>query len=128
MRAMNTAAGFSTHGRNQLWAEAANTATYLDTIIVKPSINKTPYELFYGRQASFAPYLRTFGEVGVIRHNQSIKRKLDYRGATCIFIGYTTQHSGNVYRMLDLKTKTVKVSRDITWLDQNIRRIHESRE
>jgi hypothetical protein len=34
------------------------------------------------------------------------------------FIGYTTQHSGNVYRMLDLKTKTVKLSRDITWLDQ----------
>ena len=32
-----------------------------------------------------------------------------------MFVGYAQNHAGDVYRMLDIKTKKVPVSRDVTW-------------
>ena len=33
-----------------------------------------------------------------------------------MFLGYTANHTGNVYRMLNLETKKVPITRDIKWL------------
>ena len=62
-------------------------------------------------------HLRTFGEVGVVAHiNRDMKAKLEDRGRPCMFVGYAHNHAGDVYRMLDLKTRKICVSRDVTWL------------
>ena len=34
-----------------------------------------------------------------------------------MFVGYASNHAGNVYRMLNLKTKRVILSRDVRWLN-----------
>jgi len=88
-------------------------------VTVLPGETKTPYELFYGEKAPYSRHLRTFGEIGVAREINDIKSKLEDRGATCIFVGYAEQHPGDVYRMLCIKTRRLRLSRDILWLDKN---------
>ena len=34
-----------------------------------------------------------------------------------IFVGYSTRHGTNIYRMFNLTTKSISISRDITWLN-----------
>jgi hypothetical protein len=119
VRAMNTAAGLTSDIRQQLWAEAANCATYLECLVITKKGQKTPYELVYGKQAPYATYLRTFGEVGVIRDIDTIKQKLQDRGNTSVFVGYAAQHAWNVHRMMCLETGQLRLSRDIKWLGQS---------
>ncbi|KAG7355197.1 hypothetical protein IV203_004553 [Nitzschia inconspicua] len=93
--------------------EAANCATDLECLLVKKTGDITPYELIYGKVAPYGPYLRTFGEIGVARDITTVKGKLDDRGSPAIFLGYAKQHTGNVYRMLDIKTQHLRLSRDV---------------
>ncbi|KAG7340680.1 integrase core domain containing protein [Nitzschia inconspicua] len=118
VRSMNNGAGLHDTIRQQLWAEAANCATDLECLLVKKMGDRTPYELFYGKVAPYGPYLRTFGEIGVARNIATVKGKLDDRGSPAIFLGYAKQHAGNVYRMLDLKTRQLRLSRDVQWLSK----------
>ena len=37
-----------------------------------------------------------------------------------MFLGYATNHAGNVYRMLNPKTKKVLITRDVRWLNTTI--------
>ena len=34
-----------------------------------------------------------------------------------MFVGYADNHAGNVYRFVNLKTKKIILSRDITWMN-----------
>ncbi len=47
-------------------------------------------------------------------HTSKIKNKDEY----AVFCGYSINHSGNVYQMLHLQTKTIILSRDIKWLNR----------
>jgi hypothetical protein len=67
VRTMNTVAGLQSDLRHQLWVEAANGATDLDCILLRKMGDLTPDMLFYGKPAPYAPFIRTFGEMGVIR-------------------------------------------------------------
>ena len=51
--------------------------------------------------------------------NRKMRSKFSNKGRTCMFVGYTTKHAGDVYRMLDLDTKRITTSRDIRWLDKS---------
>lgn len=42
-------AGIKGKRRKGLWAEAARTATLLDSVTTKPGENKSPYEKFFGK-------------------------------------------------------------------------------
>jgi hypothetical protein len=35
-----------------------------------------------------------------------------------MFIGYADDHDGDVYRMWNLKTETVHITRDVIWMKQ----------
>ena len=64
-------------------------------------------------------YMRTFGEMAVIaiHEGKKMRSKLDDRGKTCMFVGYADDHSGDVYRFLDIHTKRIIMSRDDRWLN-----------
>ena len=38
------------------------------------------------------------------------------KGTACIFIGYTTHHAGDCYRMWNPETRKVHTTRDVLWL------------
>ena len=59
-RAMMNHAGFTMAKRQQLWCEAAQTATMLDTILVQESAKSPPFTQFFGVDAKYAKHLRVF--------------------------------------------------------------------
>jgi hypothetical protein len=105
--------------RHGLWAECANTATLLENITVRNDESKTPYELFHGKQSEKFEFLRKFGEVAVVTNKDNIQGKLENRGITTLFVGYTENHSNDVYRMLNLTTNRILTTRDIIWTGKN---------
>lgn len=117
MRAMMTSAGLDETSRHKLWMEAAATATKLDNILHSQG-DLSPYKKFYKEDPAYEKHLRTFGEMGVVAlyPGETIKAKLDDRGIKCMFLGYAAHHAGNVYRMWDLRTKRVLITRDVKWL------------
>ena len=63
--------------------------------------------------------LRTFGEMAVIaiHEGKKMRSKLDTRGKTSVFVGYTDDHARDVYRFISVQTKKVILSRDAQWLN-----------
>ena len=114
-RATMNLAGFTTEKRRQLWCEADNTATMLDNMLVYEENSSPPYTMFYGKDAKYAIHLRTFGEICVAADtsNKVGRTKIEIRGRLSMFMGYSTQHAGDVYRFLHLKTNHIIYSRDV---------------
>ena len=53
--------------------------------------------------------IRIFGKIGIVHVNdKKVKAKLDNRGIHCMFIGYSKDHTDDVYSMLNMKTLKVK--------------------
>ena len=77
-------------------------------------VTKTRIEHYQGSLPEFASHLRTFGEAGTVKISKDGKVK--DRGVTCMFVGYASDHTGNVYRMFNPLTKRVSVTRDVFWL------------
>jgi hypothetical protein len=92
------------------------TTTYLSNVLSTKSSFKNPFELLFGEKPILHDKLTIFGEVGVVTTKDKIQAKLTNRGTSCIFVGYSENHSRNVYRMLNLEANSVINSRDIIWL------------
>ena len=120
-RAMMNFAGFTRSKRQQLWCEAAQTATMVDNVLVQTEGKAPPFKRFYNEDAKYAKYLRTFGEMAVVAdtENKTGRTKIDPRGKMSLLLGYTTKHAGDVYRFLNMETQRVVHSRDVQWLDKN---------
>ena len=118
-RAMLIQAGIDLKGKGEFWCEVISPSTNLDNIMVRPDRTKPPYTLFYNKDAKFMKHLRTFGEMAVvaIHEGKKMRSKLDNRGKTCMFVGYADNHSGDVYRFLNIHTKRIIMSRDARWLN-----------
>jgi hypothetical protein len=109
---------FTRAKRDELWAEAGATATKLDNILVRTPGSESSYKKFHSTDPKWIRHMRTFGEVGIVTDhaNKKARGKLEDRGYACIFVGYLDNHSGNVYRMYNLKTGKIVMSHDLTWL------------
>ena len=102
-RAMMNRAGFTMAKRQQLWCEAAQTATMLDNILVQDSAKSPPFTQCFVVDAKYAKHLRSFGEMCVVADtdNKVGRTKIDPRGKISLFVGYSTQHAGNVSKILE---------------------------
>ena len=118
-RAMLILAGINSKEKGEFWCEVISIATNLDNIMVRPDKTIPPYTLFYNMDAKFMKHLRSFGEMAVvaIHEGKKMRSKLDNRGKTCMFVGYADDHSGDVYRFLNLNTKRIIMSQDARWLN-----------
>ena len=117
-RAMMNHAGFTMAKRQQLRCEAAQTVTLLDNTLVQDSAKSPPFTQFFGVDAKYAKHLRVFGEMCVVADtdNKVGRTKIDPRGKISLFVGYSTQHARDVYRLLNPKTSRVIHSRDVKWI------------
>ena len=70
--------------------------------------------------AKYAKHLEFFGEMCIVAdvNNKIGRTKIDPRGKISLFGGYSTQHAGDVYRLLNPKTSRVIHSRDVQWIDK----------
>lgn len=117
LRAMMISAGFEEARRNELWTEAAATVTKISNVLVSKGDEMCSYQKFYGSKPDFIKHMRIFGELGVVTQDpgSKIKAKLKDRGVLCMFLGYAKDHAGGVYRMLNLQTRKVWLTRDVYW-------------
>ena len=71
-----------------------------------------------GVDAKYAKHLRVVGEMRVVvdTDNKVGRTKTDPRGKISLFVGYSTRHAGDVYRLLNPKTIRVIHSRDVKWI------------
>ena len=117
-RAMMNHAGFTMAKRQQLWCEAAQTTTLLDNILVQDSAKSPPFTQLFRLDAKYAKEVRVFGEMCVVadKDNKVGRTKIDPRGKISLFVGYSTQQAGDVYRLLNHKTSSVIHSRDVKWI------------
>ncbi|KAI7954364.1 hypothetical protein MJO28_004764 [Puccinia striiformis f. sp. tritici] len=94
----------------KFWAEAANTAVYLENLTPCKSIDfHTPFFKWFGKSPSVA-HLHPFGCEAIYYLNRS-EGKLGNRGARGIFLGYGEGHRS--YRILDAATGNVKITHHV---------------
>ena len=117
-RAMMHRANLPLEYRNLLWTTAFDTATLLDGLVVIEinGVSQTRYEHWCGQLPKFAHHLCTWGEAGTVKIATDTSKKLNDRGAHCLFVGYCKDHAGDVYRMFNPTTKMVHMTRDVVWL------------
>ena len=58
---------------------------------------------------------RTWEEVGVVPLRDMKCPKIQDKGLTCMFLGYSLEHAGNCYRMYNPSTGKLHISRDVKW-------------
>ena len=89
-------------------------------MMIKPSGTTSPHSKMEGEPKEWFRNLRSFGEVAIVldHANKKLKGKLEDRGFPCMFVGYSDNHAGNVYRFINLKTQKIIHSRDVAWLQK----------
>lgn len=101
-----------------LWAEAMNTAVYIlnrtGTSTVK---GKTPYELWYDKQASIE-HFHVFGTEVYVHIPKQKRHKLDAKAKKCLFVGYDENVKG--FRVYDPASNKVEFARDVKFLTEAV--------
>jgi hypothetical protein len=104
---MLNSAGLKDHLRSGVWAECAMTVTYQSNITFIKENMICPYQILFQNKPRIPESLRSFGEIGVVTTKNDIQGKLTNRGKPYMFMGYSINHSHDVYRMLNIKTKMI---------------------
>ena len=119
VRSMLNTAKLPWNLRKKLWAQCANLATQLENILIRPGCEQSPYFQLHGKDPNWIYNLNTFGELAVIHDGrQKIASKLSDKGFLGIFVGYPTDHAGEVCQFLDLRTNSIISSRTAIFLNK----------
>ena len=104
--------------RYKLFRDALQTATMLDGLVVVEinSVKAPRCKHYYGCMPKWVKHLRTWGEVGTVTAKLDMTPKLKDRGEQCMFIAYSMNHDGDVFRMYNPATKRVINTRDVIWM------------
>ncbi|GKD13557.1 putative ribonuclease H-like domain-containing protein [Tanacetum coccineum] len=108
-------ASFDLSSYLQFWAEAVNTACYVQNrvLIVKPH-NKTPYELFRGRTPALS-FMRPFGcHISILNTLDHIG-KFDGKSDDGFFVGYSL--TSKAFRVYNIRTRRVEENLHIRFLE-----------
>ena len=105
------------------WAEAVNTSCYvLNHVLIRPNLNKTPYELWKGRKPNIG-YFRVFGCKCFILNTKDNLGKFDSKSDISIFLGYST--TSKAYRVFNKRTLVVEESMHVAFDETNS--LHEKK-
>ena len=63
--------------------------------------------------------------MGVVRSIATVKARLEDQGKTCMFLGYAQNNTGGTYRMLNLHTKCIVLSRDVICLKKTTESMYQ---
>lgn len=103
----------------KFWAEATNLAVHvLNRAGTSTVENKSPYELWYGKEARL-DHLRAFGSEVFIHIPKERRQKLDPKATKCMFVGYDNKSKG--YRVWNPTTGKIEISRDVIFLLEDSR-------
>lgn len=79
---------------------------------------QSPYQVFYGKIPKYFSGIKVFGEIGILKTSYlRLQSKLQNKVSMEIFVVYSTIHGTNVYHMFNLTTQSIRISREITWIN-----------
>ena len=97
----------------KFWCNAVDTSTYiLNRVLIRPFLNKTPYELYKGRKPTLG-YFRVFGSKCFILNTKDYLTKFDPKSYEGVFLGYS--QTSKAYIVLNKETLRVEESLNITF-------------
>lgn len=100
----------------RFWAEASNTAVYLQNRTVASALNgKTPFELWTGAKPDIS-HLRIFGSVVMVHIPKEKRLKWEKKAEKGILVGYPEDIKG--YRVFNPITKAIITSRDVVVMEK----------
>ena len=85
---MLNGANLSGRMREKLWAESVRTATMIDVVLCEKG-KDCAYKRFFRKEPNYIRKPRIFGELGILKKNKKIFSKLENKGQTCMFVGYS---------------------------------------
>src|ERR1044072_7059438 len=89
-----------------LWAEAVNTACYIQNkISIRPILNNTPYELLKNKKPNIS-YFHPFGCTCFVLNTKDYLGKFDSKAQKCILLGYSERSKG--YRIYNKDSQIVE--------------------
>jgi len=99
----------------ELWGHYILTATHLINKLPTTVLGYlTPYEVLLGHKPYYS-MLGVFGCLAFAANPERVKDKMGIKGVLCVFLGYPQSQKG--YKLLNLLTKLVFVSRDVTFVE-----------
>lgn len=110
---------------NQLWAEAMLTFTHCKNLSPHSYLNGDIPERLWKEEPIHVDHLKAFGCRAWATKPGSLRKKLDGKAIPLIFIGY--EIGRKAYRLLDLETKSVIISRDVKFIEDEFpaRSLHQ---
>lgn len=84
---------------------------------------RTPYEVLFGKPPSYE-FLICFGCLCYANTLVQGRNKFEPRAHRCVFLGYPSNQKG--YKLLDLETKKITVSRDVHFVENHFPFSHTS--
>ena len=97
----------------KFWCNAVDTSTYiLNRVLIRPFLNKTPYELYKGRKPTLG-YFRVFGSKCFILNTKDYLTKFDPKSYEGVFLGYS--QTSKAYIVLNKETLRVEESLNVTF-------------
>ena len=94
------------------WAEAVATAVHVRNRVPTTAHKEptTPYEKWFGVKPNLS-HLRVFGCVAYAHIPDELRRKLDDKAESMVFVGYSTR--SKAYRLYNTETREVVTRRDV---------------
>jgi hypothetical protein len=97
----------------KFWCDVIATTTYiLNRVLVRPIVNKTPYEIFKGRKLSLG-HLRVFGCKCFILNTKGHLTKFDLKAYEGVFPGYSL--NSKAYGVLNKSTMVLEESLSVSF-------------
>ncbi|GJV38710.1 retrovirus-related pol polyprotein from transposon TNT 1-94 [Tanacetum coccineum] len=95
----------------KFWCNAVDTSTYiLNRILIRPFLEKTPYELFKGKKPNLK-YFKIFGSKCFILNTKYYLTKFDPTSTEGIFLGYSP--NSKAYIVLNKETMKIEESLNV---------------
>ncbi|GKA14867.1 retrovirus-related pol polyprotein from transposon TNT 1-94 [Tanacetum coccineum] len=95
----------------KFWCNAVDTSTYiLNRILIRPFLEKTPYDLFKGKKPSLE-YFKVFGSKCFILNTKDYLTKFDPKSFEGIFLGYSP--NSKAYIILNKETMRIEESLNV---------------
>ncbi|XP_074378507.1 uncharacterized protein LOC141720052 [Apium graveolens] len=109
---------FTSNLPSRYWGDCVQcVAFFINRMPVRKLNNVTPYELLFDSAPDYS-LLRCFGCLCFVSTSKQSRTKLEPRAHPCVFLGYPAATKG--YKVLDLVTNRILVSRDIKFHEKKI--------
>lgn len=96
------------------WAEAVNTAVHLQNMLPSRSVERTSFELWFGKKPDYGR-LQILGCTAFVHIPKEKRSKLAPKAEKLTFVGYSDCHKA--FRFIDQATKKLVISRDVRFVE-----------